>query len=180
MVGFDLGLLNIGNTCFLNAVLQCLSYTPPLTDFLMDKPHQGKCQNPHCTLCMMGAHVNRAFSTTTPFKPSTIVNNLKKIAKHLKIGRQEDAHEFLRFLVEGLHRSCSNKKNATSSKIYDIFQGKLQSQIKCLSCKTPSNTIDPWLDISLEIRKCKSVDQALHRFTAPELLNRDNQYRCSL
>lgn len=30
------------------------------------------------------------------------------IAKHLHIGRQEDAHEFLRLLVETLAKSCLN------------------------------------------------------------------------
>ena len=31
------GLHNAGNTCYRNAVLQCLTYTRPLADFLADK-----------------------------------------------------------------------------------------------------------------------------------------------
>ncbi|CAM9900400.1 unnamed protein product, partial [Sphacelaria rigidula] len=30
------GLHNLGNTCFLNATLQCLSYLPPLAQHLLD------------------------------------------------------------------------------------------------------------------------------------------------
>lgn len=33
------GLNNLGNTCFLNAVLQCLTYTPPLASFALDGQH---------------------------------------------------------------------------------------------------------------------------------------------
>ena len=33
------------------------------------------------------------------------------IAKHMHWGRQEDAHEFLRYLVEALQKSCLNNLN---------------------------------------------------------------------
>lgn len=38
------GLNNLGNTCFLNSVLQCLSYTPPLANFLLSRQHSAKCE----------------------------------------------------------------------------------------------------------------------------------------
>ena len=34
------------------------------------------------------------------------------------------------------------------------------------------------MDISLDIKNCNSIEQALYRFSAPELLNKSNQYKC--
>jgi len=37
------GLQNMGNTCFLNAALQCLSYTPPLANYMLTREHSKTC-----------------------------------------------------------------------------------------------------------------------------------------
>lgn len=41
--GVGSGLTNLGNTCFLNSVLQCLLYTPPLYNYLTSMDHKQKC-----------------------------------------------------------------------------------------------------------------------------------------
>ena len=38
------GLVNMGNTCFLNSTLQCLTYTPPLANYLLTGQHTQKCK----------------------------------------------------------------------------------------------------------------------------------------
>ena len=38
------GLSNMGNTCFLNSVLQCLTYTPPLFNYLLSNNHTQMCK----------------------------------------------------------------------------------------------------------------------------------------
>jgi ubiquitin carboxyl-terminal hydrolase 36/42 len=41
-----------------------------------------------------------------------------------------------------------------------------------------SATFDPFLDLSLEITKANSLARALQHFTAEEVLDGDNRYRC--
>ncbi len=44
------GLGNLGNTCFLNSVLQCLLYTPPLYNYLTSMDHKQRCKT--CNLAL--------------------------------------------------------------------------------------------------------------------------------
>jgi hypothetical protein len=46
-----------------------------------------------------------------------------------------------------------------------LFQGLLRSQIKCQRCQHESNTYDPFMDLSLEIKGCASLKEALQHFT---------------
>lgn len=39
------GLENMGNTCFLNSVLQCLTYTPPLINYIFSNEHSSMCKS---------------------------------------------------------------------------------------------------------------------------------------
>ena len=52
------------------------------------------------------------------------------------------------------------------------------AQVHCTECDHISSTVDPCLDISLEIARATSLERALHRFTAGEVLQGDNAYRC--
>jgi ubiquitin carboxyl-terminal hydrolase 36/42 len=38
------GLFNLGNTCFLNSVLQCLTYTPSLAQYILESGHGRTCK----------------------------------------------------------------------------------------------------------------------------------------
>lgn len=39
------------------------------------------------------------------FSPFSTYSNLKALNKHFRVGRQEDAHEFLRHLIEALQNT---------------------------------------------------------------------------
>ena len=52
--------------------------------------------------------------------------------------------------------------------------------VKCLECHRTSNTYDPLLDVSLDIKGCSSLIQALQRSIKPDLLDKENKYACPL
>ncbi|XP_030338367.1 ubiquitin carboxyl-terminal hydrolase 42 isoform X2 [Strigops habroptila] len=181
------GLQNLGNTCFLNSTLQCLTYTPPLANYMLSLEHTKSCHaKDFCMMCTLEAHINRVLcSSNNAIKPTSVISGLKRIGKHFRYGSQEDAHEFLSFTVDALQKACLNESTTldvssqATTLIYQIFGGYLRSQVKCLSCKAVSDRYEPFRDITLDIETATSVTEALEQFVKPEQLDGENSYKCS-
>ncbi|XP_076210074.1 ubiquitin carboxyl-terminal hydrolase 36 isoform X3 [Aptenodytes patagonicus] len=181
------GLHNLGNTCFLNSVVQCLTYTPPLANYLLSKEHSRTChQGGFCMMCVMQNHTIQAFANSgNAIKPVSFIRDLKKIAQHIRFGSQEDAHEFLRYTIDAMQKACLNdctkldRQTQATTLVHQIFGGYLRSRVKCLACKSVSDTYDPCLDLALEIRQATNVVRALEMFVKPDLLGGENAYMCA-
>ncbi|KAF6155104.1 hypothetical protein GIB67_035851 [Kingdonia uniflora] len=182
------GLQNLGNTCFLNSVLQCLTYTEPFAAYLQSGKHKSSCHTAgFCAMCAIQNHVKRALqSTGSILAPKDLVMNLRCISRNFRNARQEDAHEYMVNLLESMHKCCLPSGVPTESPsayekslVHKIFGGRLRSQVKCMQCSYCSNTFDPFLDLSLEIAKADSVRKAMLHFTASEQLDGgEKQYHC--
>ncbi|XP_029455002.1 ubiquitin carboxyl-terminal hydrolase 36 isoform X1 [Rhinatrema bivittatum] len=181
------GLHNLGNTCFLNSTVQCLTYTPPLANYLLSKEHSRNCQQGgFCMMCVMQNHMIQAFANSgNAIKPVSFIRDLKKIARHFRFGSQEDAHEFLRYTIDAMQKACLNgctrldRQTQATTLVHQIFGGYLRSRVKCSVCKCVSDTYDPYLDIALEIRQSANIVRALELFVKADLLSGENAYMCA-
>ncbi|MBA0723053.1 hypothetical protein Golax_003669, partial [Gossypium laxum] len=183
------GLLNCGNSCFANVVLQCLVSTRPLVAYLLEKGHRKECRrNDWCFMCEFQIHVERSRQSLHPFSPINILSRLPNIGGNLGYGRQEDAHEFMRFAIDTMQSVCLDefggekavdRSSQETTLIQHIFGGHLQSQVICTNCNKISNQYENMMDLTVEIHgDASSLEECLDQFTVKEWLHGDNMYKC--
>ncbi|XP_049873940.1 ubiquitin carboxyl-terminal hydrolase 36 [Pectinophora gossypiella] len=183
------GMQNVGNTCYLNSTLQALFHVPAFANWLVSEtPHAEKCnQQEACVICGMRATLMATQkSGGAPIKPWQVYSKLRLICRHLTPGRQEDAHEFLRYLVEAMEK-CYLSRIMNSDKLdqyskettplNQILGGYLRSTVRCLACHHLSTTYQHFQDLLLDIRKHSTLDEALDSFFSRERLE-DLGYKC--
>ncbi|XP_061462159.1 ubiquitin carboxyl-terminal hydrolase 21 isoform X2 [Rhineura floridana] len=128
-----LGLRNLGNTCFMNAVLQCLSSTKPLRDYCLrrefrqEQPSALRTQqelteafadviatlwHPDATEAANPSRFKAVFQKYVPF-----FTGYRLLLS--SFSSQQDAQEFLKFLMDRLHVEINRKGRKTPSILSD-------------------------------------------------------------
>ncbi|XP_060532998.1 ubiquitin carboxyl-terminal hydrolase 2-like isoform X4 [Cylas formicarius] len=180
------GLKNIGNTCFMNSVIQCLSNTRPLLEYVR---HEDYLHDVNRTTSSMKGALIQAFAEVIrglwsggglpAINTAALKSQIQRFAPRFMGYAQQDAQEFLRYLLEGLHEDVNKvttkprppqkdiddslpdaEKAAEAWKRYlrvdnsfivDVFVGQLKSTLKCTHCGHCSVTFDPFWDLSLPL-----------------------------
>ncbi|XP_063799588.1 ubiquitin carboxyl-terminal hydrolase 2 isoform X2 [Pseudophryne corroboree] len=179
------GLRNLGNTCFMNSILQCLSNSKDLRDYCLQNSYQRDLNAKACSTAIMKefAHLLQAIWTSSAnevVSPSEFKTQIQRYAPRFMGYNQQDAQEFLRFLLDGLHNEV-NRVTVRSkyshqdldhlidtekgkqmwkryleredSRIVELFVGQLKSSLTCTECGYCSTVFDPFWDLSLPIAK---------------------------
>ncbi|KAJ7471011.1 hypothetical protein FB451DRAFT_1472862 [Mycena latifolia] len=184
------GLLNLGQTCFMNVVLQCFIHNPLLRNyFLGDKHNHKQCKvEEDCTCCEMDKLFTEIFSDeTTAYGPINFLVSTWKKSAELSGYAQQDAHEFFISTLNHIHSNSRGSTNVSCNCIiHSTFAGQLQSDVVCGRCSNVTSTVDPMLDISLELKGKagegasgeNTLTACLKRYTQPEKLG-SKQYSCA-
>ncbi|NXF77308.1 UBP43 hydrolase, partial [Sclerurus mexicanus] len=172
------GLRNHGNTCFMNAVVQCLSNTAPLAERLAlgrYRARGARAEVTHRLAALVRALWTRDY---TPQLSAEFKNIVSKHSSQFRGNAQHDALEFLLWLLDRMHEDLgaaspaqqtrgpqevgtppgggctpcpSGKHPRGQSFVQSHFQAQYRSSLTCPHCLKQSNTFDPFLCISLPI-----------------------------
>jgi ubiquitin carboxyl-terminal hydrolase 8 len=120
------GLRNMGNTCYLNSSLQCLSATIPLTDYFLAYNFKseinkenvlgtgGKLATAYAELMKIMWLGNHSSSSTSYYnnaiQPSAFKQQLDKFSPQFVGSAQQDSQELIAFLLDGIHEDLNRIK----------------------------------------------------------------------
>lgn len=117
------GLENLGNTCFMNSVLQCLAQTVPLRDYVFEDNFKESLnpltsQSAGVLACEFYKFlINYWTKSESVISPIDIKRAFAKVKRAFAGYDQQDSHEFLSYFIDSIHEDL----NQVTLKPYEII-----------------------------------------------------------
>ena len=151
-----IGLNNIGSTCFINAILQCLSQTKALTNYFLNEKNKTKIINNNIALKNKLDNqltpfyyelINKLWNKTSETKsisPLNFVQKLNEMNPLFKLGEAGDSKDFIIFILEQIHRELKKRLNINNKPLdplnqydkansFDHFFNEFKSDVSIIS-----------------------------------------------
>lgn len=186
------GIVNLGNTCFMNSILQILFNIEPLTNTLLDISSDNQ-------IIQQYQKILKYWKTNNSNKVVKLKNFCETIFEntHFYRHQQQDAHEFLYLLLDIIHENIkqdviinsvnkSNNKQAliceetwknfcknNFSVVIPTFYGQIRTEIKC-NCSHKSIMREQICGITLEVQ-ARTMTNALDQYFNNSIIS---DYKC--
>ncbi|XP_055363140.1 ubiquitin carboxyl-terminal hydrolase 2-like [Betta splendens] len=196
------GLDNSGNSCYLNAALQCLCATVPLVEHLLHQDTRKALTRSKCHVAEVFVRLLQEMwlggsPTCAPVEARSV---LCSILPQFNNYYQQDAQELLLCLLNALHddlkkaekhKACSvqqprpdqNKRRAAECTIVSqLFEGRLSYTSLCMDCGHQAHSTQSFTVLSLPIpatTKC-CIQDCLSLFFEHTILAGEEQMLCSV
>ncbi|KAI4831107.1 hypothetical protein KUCAC02_002703 [Chaenocephalus aceratus] len=197
------GLDNAGNSCYLNAVLQCLCSTVPLVEHLLDQDTRKELRRLKCRVVVTFVRLLEEMwlgrsSSCAPVEARSV---LCSILPQFNNYSQQDAQELLLFLLNALHDDLNKHKMRSSKQprqdqkrncvpaaggstiVSHLFEGQLAYMTLCMHCDHQTHSTQTFTVLSLplptDINKC-SIQDCLSLFFEQTVLTGGEQMLCSM
>ncbi|XP_066448744.1 ubiquitin carboxyl-terminal hydrolase 50 isoform X2 [Eleutherodactylus coqui] len=194
------GLCNLGNTCYMNAVIQCLSCTSPMVEYFFSWQFEAFMAREKKELLEAFSNLmtNMWFGKDRNLSPVDFLSVMRNIHPPFGKRSQQDAQEFLIYTLNALHEDLTKKDkkrssdnagsssgarvNASESPISRLLQGVLKQTTTCLKCGQTNHRDDTFTVLSLPIASADetSLQECLECFFQQVTLTKMDKIFCSL
>eukprot|EP00158_Paraphelidium_tribonemae_P005590 Partr_v1_DN27419_c0_g1_i6_m71729 putative ubiquitin carboxyl-terminal hydrolase len=153
------GFQNLGNTCYINAVIQALFNIETFRNALF-----------HSLPSVLDYEksFHKLFSTVFKQKmnskvvsPTDLVEFIRKTTKRFERSTQEDADEFLRILLDRLqdeyNENIENSADNTYNPIADTFEFKIERKVECVECKNTCSNVSVYRDVAVFLGRTNKI-----------------------
>ncbi|MED6208908.1 ubiquitin-specific protease ubp2 [Stylosanthes scabra] len=166
-------MINLGNTCFFNSIMQNLLAMGRLRDsFLnLDTPVGPLISS----LKKLFTETNPESGLKTTINPRSFFGCVCSKSPQFRGYQQHDSHELLHCLLDGLstEEQAARKQNGSSKRddnpantlVDDLFGGQISSTVRCIECGNSSTVYEPFLDLSLPVPTKKPPPRKVQQAT---------------
>lgn len=142
------------------------------------------------SLADLFVHIYTQKKHTGSVAPKRFIHKLRKENELFRSLMQQDAHEFLNYLLNEITENLQNdymaqhpglrgrKPSTIRTLVHDLFEGTLTNETRCLTCDTVSHRDETFFDLSIDIEQNSSITACLRNFSQMELLMGENKFFC--